>query len=106
MLRNEYIKVLDLSFNRLGFHEKNECLQAIVNVLVKPHAELIHLDLSYNSFGEQDAQKIADNLVFNQVLYGFHFEGNAHSQWVVNAKGYLAKRVGHSNSNSSPALKA
>lgn len=42
ILKNEYLKVLDLSFNSLGNHlpSDNKCAHAIFDVLQKPHPNL------------------------------------------------------------------
>ena len=37
---------------------------------------LVHLDLSFNAFGEEDIRAIADGLVENHSLLGLHMDGN------------------------------
>lgn len=45
-------------------------------MIAKPHPEMLHLDLSHNSFHSVDTEEIAKSLCLNQNIYGFHFEGN------------------------------
>lgn len=46
LTKNQTLKVLDLSFNRLT------CATEIAEVLGKPHPELNHLDIAYNRLTE------------------------------------------------------
>ncbi|CAD8081151.1 unnamed protein product [Paramecium sonneborni] len=86
--KNTVLKVLDISFNKLGGNK--DCTNEICNLIGRPHPELIHLDLSHNDFKEGDSQKIANELEFNKIIYGFHFEGN--SNYEINHKGYLREQ--------------
>ena len=54
--------------------------------MVVQNVDLIHVDLSFNQFNYKDTVIIADGLVKNQTIYGFHFAGN---KGYVDAKGFL-----------------
>ncbi|CAD8150190.1 unnamed protein product [Paramecium pentaurelia] len=88
LLKNQYMKVLDFSFNKLG--QQKECVQMISEVLGKPHSELSHLDLSYNNFNNDDSKIFHQAIMFNQIIYGFHFEGNG--DYSTNARGFLVNQ--------------
>lgn len=51
--KNTVLKVLDISFNKLGGNK--DCTNEICNLIGRPHPELIHLDLSHNDFKEGDS---------------------------------------------------
>ncbi|CAK73116.1 unnamed protein product (macronuclear) [Paramecium tetraurelia] len=88
LCKNSVLKVLDISFNKLGGNK--DCTNEICNFIARPHPELIHLDLSHNDFKDSDSQKIANELEFNKIIYGFHFEGNSNYQ--INHQGYLREQ--------------
>lgn len=78
--------MLDVSFNKLG--GSKACTEEICNLIGRPHPELIHLDLSHNNFRKEDSEKIALELEFNRIIYGFHFQGN--QNYDINQRGYLS----------------
>lgn len=58
----------------------------IADFLMKNETGLLHLDLSHNSFDIEACEVISQGLAENQMIYGFHFEGNAAS---VDCQGFL-----------------
>ncbi|KAM3145065.1 hypothetical protein pb186bvf_002740 [Paramecium bursaria] len=87
LYKNQNLKVLDFSYNKLG--GVVDCTAEICKVLAKPHPELVHMDLSKNSFTNEETQRISTDLAFNQIIYGFHYEGNC--DYKVNSRGFLVK---------------
>lgn len=83
LLLNSTLKVLDLSWNILTM---KSCADAIAKVLKQDSCSLTHLDLSFNNFSFKESEIIANGLLSNHQLYGFHFEGNF---GYMNAKGFL-----------------
>ena len=65
-----------------------ECTLSIAKFISKS-TDLIHLDLSYNGFTQEEAEEISKSLNQNQSIYGFHFEGNCDS-YVVDKFGFLS----------------
>ncbi|CAD8097939.1 unnamed protein product [Paramecium sonneborni] len=88
MYKNTSIKILDMSHNAIA---SLECAQAIAKALSRPYNELVHIDLRYNKFNQQQSQVIADGLVKNETIYGFHFEGN-YQDIIMNPNGFLINR--------------
>ena len=85
----ENLAVLDLSYNNLGQRPKfseqrvqtitttDEFVPKLCKILPLPClSSLLHLDLSYNGFQQQESMEIAEALKENHTLYGFHFDGN------------------------------
>lgn len=72
LAQNYYLRVLDLSWNRLGIDLKTDDFCQFI----KNNIHLRHLDLSNNNFTFPDCEKIAKALKENQSIYGFHFGGN------------------------------
>ncbi|CAD8076292.1 unnamed protein product [Paramecium sonneborni] len=101
LIKNQFLKVLDLSFNKLG--QNQEFVSALSDVLIKPHPELTHLDLSFNRFNDDDAMVIHKALIYNQQLFGFHFSGNPHNYY-VNPRSFLVKEVMYDENKSDPKL--
>lgn len=74
LYRSPSIKVFDISFNNMGTKKppKNSKVQkantvgesaaAIARFISKPHTELMHLDISKNSFNIIDTREIAKSL--------------------------------------------
>jgi len=52
LLQNRCLKVLDLSYNKLGQHEQSQCVDMWSEAILNPAVTLIHLDLSFNQFNE------------------------------------------------------
>lgn len=87
---NYSLKVLDLSYNQIGkAKEKEKTLiiaKNIADFLMANETGLLHLDLSHNFFDIDTCEIISKGLTLNQMIYGFHFEGNAAS---VDCQGFL-----------------
>ncbi len=49
---------------------------------------LVHLDMSYNKFTEEESILIAEELKDNHKIYGLHFDGNACDAY-VDPRGFL-----------------
>ncbi|CAD8157226.1 unnamed protein product [Paramecium octaurelia] len=88
MYKNTSIKILDMSHNAIA---SLECAQAIAKALSRPYNELVHIDIRYNKFNQQQSQIIAEGLIKNETIYGFHFEGN-YQDIIVNPNGFLINR--------------
>lgn len=69
---------------RLG--EYMPCAISIYNLLTKKLTQIVHWDLSHNKFDPEESKKIGQGLDGNNLIYGFHFEGNA---GYINKDGYL-----------------
>lgn len=91
MKENFSLKVLDLSYNKLGSDTKafGEYLKEL---LIKNESGLLHLDLSHNQIKKDESNVIAIGLKENSNIYGFHFNGN---EGQMNPKGFLI--VGETN---------
>lgn len=81
---NKYVKVLDYSLNQLGC-EGGSCAKAISNCF-RVNKTLEHVDLSFNNFGKEETEAIAEGLEPNKHIYGLHYRGNY--GW-VNSKGFI-----------------
>ncbi|CAD8094383.1 unnamed protein product [Paramecium sonneborni] len=68
-----------------------ECAQAIAKALSRSYNELVHIDLRYNKFNQQQSQIIAEGMIKNETIYGFHFEGN-YQDIIMNPNGFLMNR--------------
>jgi len=73
---NEYLKVLDLSWNSIGTCSTKENIVKIIKALSKESKSLVHLDLSFNKFTLEESLAIQKAIEKNKVMLGFHFEGN------------------------------
>lgn len=82
MMSNRSLRVLDISYNRLGQNETPECVQAWVDALSHPSLPIVHLDLSFNQFGHSYIHGFRKALLKNDTLYGLHVEGNKCSAFV------------------------
>ncbi|CAD8166448.1 unnamed protein product [Paramecium pentaurelia] len=89
MYKNTSVKILDLSHNNIA---SLDCAVSIAKAIARPYNELLHVDLSYNKFTYPQAQLIAESLIKNETIYGFHFEGNQ-SELVVNPNGFLVNNI-------------
>jgi len=75
--------VLDLSWNYLGGNKSyTRCMAESLPKL----QVLIHLDLSFCSFSEEESRLLAEGFRGNQIIYGLHFEGNF---GYVNHRGFV-----------------
>ena len=64
-----------MSYNKLGGNENS--IKEWVKVFERDDKmDLIHLDLSYNSFTLKESMTLAEGLANNHTIYGFHFKGN------------------------------
>ncbi|CAD8117348.1 unnamed protein product [Paramecium sonneborni] len=89
MYKNTSIKILDLSHNNIA---SLDSATSIAKAIARPYNELLHVDLSYNKFTYLQAQIIAEALIKNETIYGFHFEGNQ-TELVVNQNGFLMNNI-------------
>lgn len=89
MYKNTSVKILDMSHNNIA---SLECANSVAKAIARPYNELLHVDLSYNKFTYLQAQVIAESLLKNETIYGFHFEGNQ-SELVVNPNGFLTNNL-------------
>ena len=84
LLKNAYLKVLDLSWNSLGASEKG-LADAFFNLFSKNNI-LAHCDFSYNNISYETTAKAAEGLNGNHSVFGLHWNGN---QGFVDTDGYL-----------------
>jgi hypothetical protein len=84
LLKNAYLKVLDLSWNSLGANEKG--LNTAFYDLFSKNNILVHCDFSYNNISFETTKKAAEGLDNNHSVYGLHWNGN---QGYVDTDGYL-----------------
>jgi NLR family CARD domain-containing protein 3 len=82
---NKVLRVFDYSLNQLGDSGELGCAKAIASCL-KTNRTLQHVDISFNNFGKEATEVIAEGLEPNKHIYGFHYRGNY--GW-VNSKGFL-----------------
>lgn len=75
--------MLDISWNYLG--GKIGCTRSMADS-IKLTQVLIHLDLSFCGFGEQESKILAEGFRSNHSIYGLHFEGNF---GYINHRGFL-----------------
>ncbi|CAD8141715.1 unnamed protein product [Paramecium octaurelia] len=73
LANNKSLKVIDLSYNHLG---QNNCMIYWSEIISNPKLPLIHIDLSYNQFSEQQLRILNEALKKNNQIYGLHIEGN------------------------------
>ena len=87
---NKHLKILDLSWNQIGVLPsvprnaaklkltpmKQGDIGAAWGRALAINKSLIHLDLSFNKIDEKETLQIANDLVYNKTLVGFHFQGN------------------------------
>ena len=79
---NRELKVLDLSWNKLGVKPKkikNGVIGRAFGKALRDNRTLVHLDLSFNKIGEEDTQILSEDLMQNRTLIGFHYQGNVSS---------------------------
>ncbi|CAD8078083.1 unnamed protein product [Paramecium primaurelia] len=88
MYKNTSIKIFDMSHNAIA---SLECAQAIAKALSRSYNELVHIDIRYNKFNQQQSLIIAEGLIKNETIYGFHFEGN-YQDIIMNSNGFLINR--------------
>jgi hypothetical protein len=67
------VRVFDLSWNMIG--GSIESCEALCN-LIRSNSELVHCDLSGNSFTLEESRLVSETLHHNSTIYGFHFKGN------------------------------
>lgn len=84
LIKNTYLKVLDLSWNSLGASEKG--LANAFFELFSKNNELVHCDFSYNNISYETTVKAAEGLKLNHSIYGLHWNGN---QGYVDTEGFL-----------------
>lgn len=88
---NVTLKVLDLSWNKIGMKPQNR-LDPKTRKPIKgmsagdvgrawglcflENKTLVHVDLSFNKINEVDTMAFAQDMQFNQTCIGFHFHGN------------------------------
>lgn len=65
---NKNLKVLDLSWNELGF----EAITA-VNNFFKKNNTLLHLNLSNCNITVKDTQELSEGIKCNNTIIGLHF---------------------------------
>jgi len=65
---NRNLKVLDLSWNQIGF----EAIPAIGNFFKKNNT-LLHLDISNCNVNVDDAKALSESIKYNNTIIGFHF---------------------------------
>jgi NLR family CARD domain-containing protein 3 len=82
---NKVLRVLDYSLNQLGDSGELACAKAIAGCF-RVNRTLQHVDISFNNFGKEATEVIAEGLEPNKHIYGFHYRGNY--GW-VNSKGFL-----------------
>ena len=73
-----------MAWNAIG-GDQHGILPKILTIL-KEKKNIMHLDLSCNSFNLNESKQIADTLNNNHTIYGFHFRGN---YGYVDHKGFL-----------------
>ncbi len=84
LVKNTYLKVLDLSWNSLGANEKG-LAESFFNLFSKNN-DLVHCDFSYNNINYETTVKASEGLKFNHSIYGLHWNGN---QGYVDTDGFL-----------------
>lgn len=82
-----------MSCNSFGSGNVDVCTDSICHFLVT-NTIVCHLDLSNNYIKSENAAKIADSLVKNKTIYGFHFSGNA---GYVDSRGFLVVKESSSD---------
>lgn len=75
LMQNRSIRVLDLSYNRLGM-STGDCISAFCDAIVQHSFSVTHLDLAYNQLSESQLRQLAVHLEKNQTLFGLHIDGN------------------------------
>ncbi|CAD8064944.1 unnamed protein product [Paramecium sonneborni] len=89
LYKNSSIKVFDISYNRTA---SLECSQQMAKVIIKQYPELMHIDISYNGYNEEQSIEIKKALDQNQNIYGFHYQGNC-PKFSVDSTGHLRDRI-------------
>ncbi|CAD8069790.1 unnamed protein product [Paramecium sonneborni] len=89
LFKNSSVKVFDISYNRTA---SLECAQQMAKVIIKQYPELMHIDISYNNFNEEQSIEIKKALDQNQNIYGFHYQGNC-PKYSVDSTGHLRDRI-------------
>lgn len=79
------LKLLDMSSNNMGSSSDARAAKKIAEFVAK-HDDLVHFDLSHNSFTKAECQIIADGLVKNHSILGLHMVGN-HAE--IDSLGFL-----------------
>lgn len=55
----------------------NGCINNLTELIKLDYKiDIVHMDLSFNSFDIEDCMIIAEALQYNHSIYGFHFQGN------------------------------
>jgi hypothetical protein len=63
LMKNDTLKVLDLSFNYLGSTKFDKCGAKFAELFgMDYHIPLIHVDISYNNFSKEDCLLIANGI--------------------------------------------
>ena len=76
---NKCLKMLDLSWNKMGVKRGNMKVGDIGKAwgeAFKENETLIHIDISFNKFQEEDTEILAKDLEENQTIMGIHYQGN------------------------------
>ena len=82
---NKVLRVFDYSLNQLGDSGELGCAKAIA-ACFQANRTLEHIDISFNNFGKEATEVIAEGLEPNKHIYGIHYRGNY--GW-VNSRGFL-----------------
>lgn len=67
---NRRLKVMDFSWNYLG--GKKGCTKAMGEAIQRL-TTLVHLDLSFCGFGEEESRMLSDYFEKNHSIFGLHF---------------------------------
>ncbi len=79
--------MLDLSWNKIG-HPANKVSAQKLADMVTRNKSIVHLDLSFCGFREEETDEIAKGLQLNQTIIGVHMAG---SKFSADAMGFLQR---------------
>ena len=81
------LKVLDLSWNRIGHRTHTVSVEKFCDMFQK-NTSLVHLDISYCGFREEECTMISQGLLQNHTILGVHMAGN---KWMADDLGFVNK---------------